>query len=410
MLKKRKVVPGIDVFFKKYIKKFRGKNIALISNYASVNTDLESTIYLLNNVRHLNIKLLLAPEHGIYGNFQAGENVPDYKDKKTGLPVISLYNQRSDKLSDLPNDIDERMRNFDTSSDGKKIDPIILKDIDLIILDLQDIGTRIYTYISTMGYLMEVLKSTGKELLILDRPNPITGTRFEGPILQYPKYSSFVGFYSIPVRHGLTIGELALFFNEKIFSNKVDLTLIHSHNWHREMWFDDTGTNWVSPSPNIPSLQSAIVYPGMVFLEGTNISEGRGTTQPFEIFGAPWIDGIKLTEILNRKQLKGVVFREKYFIPTFSKYSGEKCSGVQIFVTDRDIFSPFVSMLHILTTIHQLYPEKVVFHKNYFNKIMGTPKILKMIESGTNVSEITETYKNELDDYIKDIKRFYVYK
>jgi len=187
-----------------------------------------------------------------------------------------------------------------------------------------DVGTRIYTYISTMAYAMEACAQNKIEFIVLDRPNPINGLAVEGPILEYPQYSSFVGLYPIPIRHGLTAGELAKLFNQKYLKKKVSLQVIPMQGWQRKMWYDQTGLPWVSPSPNMPTLTTATVYPGQVFLEGTNVSEGRGTTKPFELFGAPWIDGYELTKRLNSLLLPGAAFREAWFTPTFSKW---RCSN-----------------------------------------------------------------------------------
>jgi len=404
-----KIRYGIDSFMKSDLSVHNGKRTALLSNYSAMNSELKRTIDLLGHCKELNLTTLLAPEHGINGNYQAGENVPMYIDKNTGLPVISLYDQTSGQNAGLPKDLDERMRNFDTSEEGKKIDPEALENIDLIIMDLQDIGTRIYTYISTMGYLMEALAGTDKELIILDRPNPITGSRFEGPVLQYPDYSSFVGFYSIPVRHGLTVGELALMFNDKLYSNKTRISIEKTVNWEREMWFDHFGANWVNPSPNIPSLNTAIVYPGMVFLEGTNLSEGRGTTTPFEIFGAPWLDGYTLSGELGKKDLKGVVFQDIVFRPLFSKYSGKNCRGIRMLISDRDQFSPFVTMLHILSAIEEIQPGKLIIYDKYFNKIAGNSAITAMLLNGEKPDRIIESCGKSLSEFKSDCKKYLLY-
>ncbi len=207
-MSEKRVKPGVEKFLSSDLSQLKGKKIALVSNYSATDSSLIPTIELLNNSKDLDISILLSPEHGLWGKFQAGENVPEQNDKRTGLPVLSLYDQSIPSSADLPEDIDKRMRIFDISDSGKKINKIALENIDTIILDLQDVGTRIYTYISTMGYLMESLSGTDKELIIFDRPNPITGKYIEGPVLEYPNYSSFVGFYSIPVRHGMTMVNL----------------------------------------------------------------------------------------------------------------------------------------------------------------------------------------------------------
>ena len=406
---KKKVLPGIDVFLNGEHSYLGGRKIALLSNYSATNYDLISSIDLLTNRPEFKISVLIAAEHGLWGHYQAGENVPVQIDRRTGLKIHSLYNQEDHSFQMVSEGIDERMRKFDISDSGKKINESVLEDIDIIIFDLQDVGTRIYTYISTMGYLMSSISGKDKRLIILDRPNPITGIHIEGPILKYPEFSSFVGFYSIPIRHGMTIGELSLMFNKELFQNKVNLSIVKNENWKREYWFDQTGLNWVNPSPNIPTLNTAIVYPGMVFLEGTNISEGRGTTTPFEIFGAPWIDGKAITDKLNGENLTGVIFRETLFIPSFSKYSGEKCSGSKLFITDRESFCPFKTSLHIISVIKELHPKNIIFHKEYFDMIAGNSEILTMITSGVKVNDIIESYITELSEFNSNCNQYFMY-
>jgi len=210
----------------------------------------------------------------------------------------------------------------------------------------------------------------------------------EGPVLEYPEFSSFIGLYPIPERHGMTVGELALMINDRFLEKKVDLTVVPMQGWRREMWFDKTGLPWIIPSPNMPSLDTATVYPGQVCLEGTNVSEGRGTTRPFEMFGAPWIDGFELARKLNRLGLPGVSFREAWFTPSFSKFTGEQCGGAQVHVTDRNSYRPFETALHVVKTIREMYPDKFEFHADYFDKVMGTAKVRVGLEKGLKVAEI----------------------
>jgi uncharacterized protein YbbC (DUF1343 family) len=244
---------------------------------------------------------------------------------------------------------------------------------------------------------------------VLDRPNPINGIAMEGPLLEYPEYSSFVGLYPVPVRHGMTAGELASYFNDKFLAKKANLTVIPMEGWRREMWFDETSLPWVIPSPNMPTLATATVYPGQVFLEGTNVSEGRGTTKPFELFGAPWIDGFRLAEKLNGLALPGVKFRESWFTPTFSKYKGELCGGAQIHVVDRHQYKSFDTSLHIIETVVKLYPEHFEFHDAYFDKIMGTSRVRESLKRGVDARNIIESYAEELDSFSKWIKSYLLY-
>jgi uncharacterized protein YbbC (DUF1343 family) len=232
----------------------------------------------------------------------------------------------------------------------------MLQDLDVFLVDLQDIGARYYTFIWTMYLCMRACEQAGVAVVVLDRPNPVNGVTTEGPLLD-ANYKSFVGMHPLPVRHGRSIGELAQQFRDEAFP-KCRLTILPMKNWKREMWFDQTGLPWVMPSPNMPTLNTATVYPGLCLLEGTNISEGRGTTRPFEIFGAPFIDPERLCSELNNLKLSGVFFRENYFQPTFHKFAGELCGGAQLHVTDREIFQPFVTGVQIIKRIRRIYHEQ----------------------------------------------------
>jgi len=331
-------------------------------------------------------------------------------DEVFGLPVFSLYGQFRKPTGGMLTDIDSTMRIFDTQNDGKipKLD--MVREIDVMIFDIQDVGTRIYTYIATMAYCMQVCAEEGIAFIVLDRPNPLNGLDMEGPLLDYPKFSSFVGLYPIPVRHGMTIGELALLFNAEFMDPKADLHVIPMRGWKREMWFDDTGLSWVIPSPNMPTLAAATVYPGLVFLEGTNISEGRGTTKPFELLGAPWINGNILSREMNERNLPGVSFREAWFTPTFSKFKGELCGGVQIHVTDRVCFRSFSTMLTLLATVQLLFPEELEFHSDYFDLIMGSSRIRKALDDGTNPHEIIASCRDDLDKFSRQREPYLLYR
>jgi uncharacterized protein YbbC (DUF1343 family) len=403
------VKPGVDVLFEKHSDLLHGKRVGLITNPTGVNKHLDSIIEIFRE--HPNIKLvaLYGPEHGVRGNAQAGEYVPFYFDKDYKLPVYSLYGQSEKQPRNALKKIDESMRSFDTQHTGKKLNLKMLNSVDVIVFDLQDVGTRIYTYIATMAYAMQACADKGIPFIVLDRPNPINGITMEGPIIEYPKYSSFIGLYPIPLRHGMTIGELALLFNDKFLSPKVKLTVIPMENWRRAEWFDETSLPWVSPSPNLPTLNSVIVYPGQVLLEGTNLSEGRGTTQPFEIFGAPWIDGYDLTKRLNELHLPGVKFREVWFTPTFSKFTGKQCQGAQLHITNRNIFRPITTTLTILSMVKQLYGNKLEFHKAYFDYVVGNSNVRQALERGVPVKNIIAGFQPGLNDFAKLRKPFLLY-
>jgi uncharacterized protein YbbC (DUF1343 family) len=323
--------------------------------------------------------------------------------------VFSLYGQTHKPPANMMTNIDEYMRTFDTKHEGKQVESGMMQSVDVMVFDLQDVGTRVYTYIATMAYAMQACADAHIPFIVLDRPNPISGATIEGPILEYPKHSSFIGLYPIPLRHGLTAGELARLFNAKFLTNKVDLTVVPMENWTRSEWFDETSLPWVLPSPNLPTLASATVYPGQVILEGTDLSEGRGTTKPFEFFGAPWIDGFVLAKKLNELNLPGVKFREVYFTPTFSKFAGTNCGGCQIHVTDRNQFRSIATTLNILSVIKQLYGDKLHFHAEYFDKVLGTSSVREALERGEPVDKIVAGFQPGLKDFEKLRKPYLLY-
>ena len=315
--------------------KLRGASVGALLHPASVSSALEHTSRILE--RHNNDVFRLAaffgPQHGFLGQTQ--DNMVEWKSyehPRLRIPVHSLYGEH------------------------RELSPEMLKDIDVLLIDLQDVGARYYTFVWTMYLCMRACEQRGVAVVVLDRPNPINGVMTEGPVLN-ADYKSFVGMHPIPVRHGRTIGELARQFRDEAFP-KCGLSVLPMKNWNREMWLDQTGLPWVMPSPNMPTLDTATVYPGMCLLEGTNISEGRGTTRPFEIFGAPFIDAEKLCGELNALKLPGVFFRENYFQPTFQKFADQLCGGAQIHVLDRNEFRPFLSGVEIIRHIRKTYPEQ----------------------------------------------------
>ena len=409
MAAERSVRPGIEVFLANLPDFVKGKRIGLLTNPTGVGVDLRSTAELLKALPAIRLAALYGPEHGVRGNAQAGEYVPFYLDDKFGIPVFSLYGQSMKPDPGMLKKIDEYMRSFDTKDAGKLPETAMVKDIDVLIYDIQDVGTRVYTYVATMAYAMQACAESGIEFVVLDRPNPINGLDMEGPILEYPAYSSFVGLYPIPLRHGMTIGELARLFNDRFLAKKARLTVVPAQGWKRGMWYDETGLPWVIPSPNMPTLATATVYPGQVFFEGTNLSEGRGTTKPFELFGAPWIDGFDLARVLKGLGLPGVLFREAWFTPTFSKFAGLPCGGCQIHILDRNAYRPLATALHVIKTIRGLYPDKFEFHKDYFDKIMGTARVREALERGEAIPAIVESFKDGLAEFEKLRRPYLLY-
>ena len=305
---------------------FQGRRIGLITNATGVDSRLVPSAEIL--AAKMNLVALFAPEHGLRGNAVAGAAIPHEKDSKTGLPIYSLH------------------------GDTRKPTAAMLKNIDVLVFDIQDIGARSYTYISTMAYAMQSAKENGKTFVVLDRPNPVGGEKVEGGLLQ-PAFSSFIGLYPIPLRHGLTAGELARLFNEE-FGIGAKLVVIPMTGWKRDMQQEETGLPWVMTSPNIPTPESARAYSGTALLGGSNVSEGIGTTRPFELVGAPWLDGRKLAERMNAYQLPGVFFRPTQFTPQWGKYQGRICQGVQIHVTDRRQFSAASVGVYLLQEIRSL--------------------------------------------------------
>jgi len=316
-------------------KKLRGARVGALLHPASVSSNLEHASQVLERYSDDRFRLVafFGPQHGFLGQTQ--DNMMEWKSyehPRLRIPVYSLYAEHREPTAEM------------------------LQDLDVLLVDLQDIGARYYTFIWTMYLCMRACEKNGVTMVVLDRPNPINGISVEGPLLD-PHYRSFVGLHLIPVRHGKTIGELAQQFRDEAFP-KCKLSILPMENWKREMWLDRTGLTWVMPSPNMPTLDTATVYPGMCLLEGTNISEGRGTTRPFEIFGAPFIDSEKLSSELNALNLPGVFFRENYFQPTFHKFAGELCRGAQIHVTDRDEFRPFLTGVEIIKRIRKIYGKE----------------------------------------------------
>ena len=284
----------------------------------------------------------------------------------------------------------------------------MLSNVDTIVYDMQDVGCRIYTFVYTMANCMRAAKKFGKRVVVCDRPNPINGVAVEGNITEQ-EFKSFVGQFEIPTRHGMTTGELAKLFNEH-FGIGCELEVISMQGWRREMWFEETGLPWVLPSPNIPTVDTCVVFPATVHIEGTELSEGRGTTKPFELNGAPYIDPWAWVEELNKFDFPGVKFRQCYFQPTFQKHGGVTCGGLQIHVTDREAFTPVIVGIAMVKTAYDLYRDRFewkrdayeyVFDKNPFDVVCGTDKIRTAIETGSSLSDIQRAWADGLDEFLK---------
>ena len=377
------VIPGIEVLLSEQLNLIRGKRVGLITNHSGVNRKLQHDIDVLASAPGVKLTALFSPEHGIRGAAQAGEKVRSAVDTKTGVPIHSLYGETRRPTTDM------------------------LKDVDVLVYDIQDIGSRFYTYISTLGECMQAAAERKIPLVVLDRPNPLSGDVVEGPLLD-PAFRSFVGAYAIPIRYGLTPGELAGWIKSNLKLD-LELSIVKMKHWTRAQWYEETNLIWVPPSPNIPTMASAMVYPGMCLIEGTNLSEGRGTTTPFEIVGAPWLDGIKLAERLNALALPGALFRPVTFTPTLSKFSGEACQGVQLHVADRKLFRPFASALAIVDDIRRNYPEQFQFKSAHFDRLAGTDAVRKAMERNEPVAEIVAAWQKDLREFETVRRKFLLY-
>jgi uncharacterized protein YbbC (DUF1343 family) len=272
----------------------------------------------------------------------------------------------------------------------------MLKDLDVLVYDIQDVGSRFYTFISTMYESMQAAAAADLPFLVLDRPVVIGGRQLEGPVLA-PGFESFVGIFPLPNRYAMTAGELAEFLNQEARIN-CKLTVVPLQHWNRELWFDETGLPWVAPSPNMPTLATATVYPGLCLIEGTSLSEGRGTTRPFEWIGAPWLEHLNLARELNRMKLPGVHFRPQMFTPTFSKYEGERCRGIEVHVTDRTLFQPVRTVLHILEQARRLHPEELQFRVS-FDRLAGNSWIREKLSEGLAAEAIIQLWQEDLRSF-----------
>ncbi|WP_455663201.1 exo-beta-N-acetylmuramidase NamZ family protein [Pradoshia sp.] len=388
--KSKELKLGVDVVLSSEKKLLKGKRVGLITNPTGVDQELNSIVDRFYNDKDINLTALYGPEHGVRGDAQAGSYVDFYIDEATGLPVYSLYGKT------------------------RKPTPEMLENVDVLVFDIQDVGTRFYTYIYTMALAMEAAKEKGIPFVVLDRPNPLGGLKVEGPILEAPEYASFIGQYAIPLRHGMTVGELAKLFNKE-FGIGADLNVVKMKNWKRYMNYDDTGLEWVLPSPNMPTLDTAYAYPGTGLIEGTNLSEGRGTTKPFELLGAPFINGADLARELNKLKLKGVEFRAASFTPTFSKHSGVLSHGIQVHITDYDDYVPLETGLHIVKTIHDMYPDDFEFRAedskgiSFFDLLIGNGWVRDDIEAGKSVKQIKQKWDKDSKEFLKVRSKYLLY-
>jgi len=379
------VLPGIEVFVSDVPAALRGKRIALITNHSAVDRAKVPDIDLIAASKDLKLVALLAPEHGIRGTAPAGERIADEKDAKTGIPIYSLY-----------------------MSEDRGPTPEMLKDVDAIVYDLQEVGGRTWTYVSTMALSMQAAARKGIPFVVLDRPNPIGGEIVEGALLD-PKFKSFVGMYPIPARHGMTVGELATMFNRQ-HGIGVDLIVIRAANWQRSQWLDDTGLPFVNPSPNLRSLAALTSYPGSVYFEGTNLTEGRGTDRPFEQIGASWLNAPEVARVMNGKKLPGIRFEAitMAVAPTAAKFKGETIPALRFAITDARAYRPVRTALILIDEIRRQHPKEFAWGPT-IDRLTGSDKVRTAIDSG-RLPALLDEWDREAAAFAENRKPFLLYR
>lgn len=376
---------GLDIILSDSLHLIAGKRLALVTNQSGVDADGIPNYRRLMALPQVEMAIIFSPEHGLFGEASAGESV-QYNAQDSLPRVVSLYGKTRKPASEM------------------------LADVDLILYDIQDIGARFYTYISTLGLVMEAAAENRIPVIVLDRPNPIRGDRIEGPLL-HPEFKSFVGYYPLPIQYGLTVGELARLIQQEEWINPMpSVSVIPCAGWIPNLWYDETTLPWIKPSPNIPNLTTAIVYPGLCFLEAVNVNEGRGTLRPFLQFGAPWINDTTLARELNQLHLPGIVFSPVRYTPVSlpgmsenPRYQDEECRGVELAVTDRNQFQAItagISIIHVLAT---LYPDRLEFNEKWFSRLWGDSDWRRYVENPTLVHEINLT---EYETKIQSIRLY----
>ena len=387
------VALGIDRLLDQDVALIAGQRIGLVANPASIDGRFRHAADRLRESVDATLVALFGPQHGFRSNLQDNMiETPHAHDGRRGVPVYSLY------------------------SDIREPTEAMLRDVDVLVVDLQDVGTRVYTFIYTMANCMRAAARHGVRVVVCDRPNPIGGTEVEGSLLR-PEWTSFVGQFPIPLRHGLTIGELARLFNDE-FGIGCALDVVALEGWQREMYHNETGLPWIIPSPNLPTLDSAIVYPGAVLFEGTTLSEGRGTTRPFELIGAPWIDGERLADAMNQRGLPGVHFRAVFFEPTFQKHARETCGGCQIHVTNRRVFKPVRTAVELLAEFQRQAPERFAWRqppyeyettKEPIDILYGSDGLRRTVDGGGTVASLIESWSEDEDRFRAQRERYLLY-
>jgi uncharacterized protein YbbC (DUF1343 family) len=382
---------GVDVYLERLSSLRRKHKLGVVANQCSLTMSLQYTHVAL--AKHADLKYIFSPQHGFFGTEQANMIESGHTiDPVTGVPIVSLY------------------------SSSRKVNAKHLRSLDALVVDLQDVGSRYYTYLWTLYYCMEACEKLGKKLVVLDRPNAIDGVTIEGDTL-HPKFTSFVGLFPIPNRYGLTIGEFAMMLNKLKFKD-VHLEVVRMRGWKRNSYFDSYENHWIPASPNIPTVHSAVVYSGMCLFEGTNLSEGRGTTRPFEILGAPFIDPNRLAQHLSSFHLEGITFRPTFFKPTFDKFKGKRCGGVFLHVVDRKKFKPVRTAMTIISAVKELYPKQFRWFLGPYEYERSTPAIdllygsdalRKAIDAGESLAPLFEECEAEEKQFAQRAKSWWLY-
>ncbi len=357
-----------------YASLFKGRRIGIMANQTACDHRGRFIVDVFQSVAHGKVTALFAPEHGLWGTLGAGDEVETVVHPQYNIPVYSLYGHG------------EAQR-----------DPH-LDDVDVLVFDMQDIGARFYTYVSSMALAMKAAARQGVTFVVLDRPNPLGGQRVAGPVLD-PDYASFVGLFPVPLVHGLTVGEFARLVQGEGWLGEgiqTDLQVVPLRNWRRTMVYEQTHLPFIKPSPNIPDALTALIYPGTALIEGTNVSEGRGTDAPFRQIGAPWIDGVNLAQQLNALALVGVRFEAVAFTPQSSKHAGQRCSGVRLEIVDRDRFCPVVCGVTLLDTLHRLYPEQLQWRLPHLDRLCGTDQVRRAIEGGQSLATLQQGWREQI--------------
>jgi len=378
------VRPGLEVFLADVPQRLRGKRVAFLTNSSAIDRARTLGIDLVAKHKDLKLVALLAAEHGIRGDVMAGERITDGTDPRTGVPIYSLY----------------------SAEDLGPTDPM-LKDVDVILYDLQEVGGRTWTYVSSMALSMQAAKRKGIPFVVLDRPNPIGGEIVEGALLD-TNFKSFVGMYPIPARHGMTVGELATMFNRK-FGIGADLIVVKAENWKRSQWQDETGLPWVNPSPNLRSLAALTSYPGTVYFEGTTLTEGRGTDRPFEQIGAPWLNAPEVARIMNERRLPGIRFEAITMpvAPTAAKYKGLTIPGIRFVITDKRAYRPVRTSLLLIDEIHRLHPTDFAWTRS-IDRLTGSDKVRLAIDAG-RLAPLLDEWDREAAAFVESRRPYLLY-